>query len=263
MRAGADARTGDGAGILIQLPDEFFRAVIGRGAAARRRSTASPSASCRATSQARARRARAAPRRRGRGRRASGSSAGATCRSTSTRSATPAAAAAPRDRQLIVAAVARARRRPGRLRAQALRDPPCRRDRRRARPRDPELLGAQTIVYKGMLMAPQLARCFPDLRDPKHEERARAGPLALLDQHLPELGARPPLPDGRPQRRDQHGARQRQLDARARVAAGLGALRRRPRRRCCRSCARAAPTPRTSTTCSSCSCSPAARCRTR
>ena len=122
---------------------------------------------------------------------------------------------------------------------------------------------SRTIVYKGMLMAPQLAGCYPDLRDPRIEERARARPLALLDEHLPELGARAPLPDDRPQRRDQHAARQRQLDARARVAARLRALRRRPRRRCCRSCVPAARTRRTSTTCSSCSCSRAARCRTR
>ena len=55
---------------------------------------------------------------------------------------------------------------------------------------------------------------------------ARARALALLDEHVPELGARPPLPDDRPQRRGQHAARQRQLDAGPRVAARLGAVRR-------------------------------------
>ena len=35
-------------------------------------------------------------------------------------------------------------------------------------------------------------------------DRARAGALALLDQHLPQLGAGAPVPDDRPQRRDQH-----------------------------------------------------------
>ena len=60
-------------------------------------------------------------------------------------------------------------------------------------------------------------------------EPPRARPLALLHQHVPELGARPPVPDDRPQRRGQHAARQRQLDARARVPARLGAVRRRPR----------------------------------
>ncbi len=42
--AGADARTGDGAGVLIQLPDEFFRAEIG-SELPRAAVTASPRAS--------------------------------------------------------------------------------------------------------------------------------------------------------------------------------------------------------------------------
>ena len=41
----------------------------------------------------------------------------------------------------------------------------------------------------------------------------RDGPLALLDEHLPELGARPPVPVHLAQRRDQHAPRERQLDA--------------------------------------------------
>ena len=44
---------------------------------------------------------------------------------------------------------------------------------------------------------------------------------ALLDQHLPVVEARAPLPHGRPQRRDQHAARQRQLDG---GAAGVGVV---------------------------------------
>ena len=87
---------------------------------------------------------------------------------------------------------------------------------------------SRTIVYKGMLTAPQLPRYFTDLRDPRLASQAGARPLALLDQHLPQLGAGPPLPDDRPQRRGQHAARQRQLDARPRVAARLRAVRRRP-----------------------------------
>ena len=71
------------------------------------------------------------------------------------------------------------------------------------------------------------------------ETARRARPQPLLHQHVPELGARAPVPDDRPQRRDQHAARQRQLDARARVAAALRAVRRRPREGRCRSCARA------------------------
>ena len=40
--------------------------------------------------------------------------------------------------------------------------------------------------------------------------------LALLHQHVPFVAARPALPHGRPQRRDQHRARQPQLDGRPR-----------------------------------------------
>ena len=51
--------------------------------------------------------------------------------------------------------------------------------------------------------------------------RARARAPALLDQHVPELAARASLSHGRAQRRDQHAARQRQLDG---GAAGLGVV---------------------------------------
>ena len=56
----------------------------------------------------------------------------------------------------------------------------------------------------------------------------RHGPLAILDQHLPELGARPPLPVHLPQRRDQHAPRQRQLDAGPAEDVLVEAVRRRP-----------------------------------
>ena len=53
----------------------------------------------------------------------------------------------------------------------------------------------------------QLRRFFPDLdrRAPREPHRARA--LAVLDQHVPVLAARPPVPPHRPQRRDQHPRR--------------------------------------------------------
>ncbi len=87
---------------------------------------------------------------------------------------------------------------------------------------------SRTIVYKGMLTSPQLLGYFPDLQDERFESALAPRPLALLHQHVPELGARAPVPDDRPQRRDQHAARQRQLDARARVAARQRAVRRGP-----------------------------------
>ena len=89
---------------------------------------------------------------------------------------------------------------------------------------------SRTLVYKGMLMSPQLPRVLPGPARRADEDEARARPLALQHEHLPELAARAPVPLHRPQRRDQHAARQRQLDAGARVAAAVGGLRRRPRR---------------------------------
>ena len=61
---------------------------------------------------------------------------------------------------------------------------------------------------------------FPDLRDPDMRVGAGAGAPALLHQHVPVVAAGAPVPLHRAQRRDQHAARQHQLDARA-------------RRRCC------------------------------
>ena len=93
-------------------------------------------------------------------------------------------------------------------------------------------------------------------------ERARAGAPALLHQHLPDLVAGASLPDDRAQRRDQHAARQQQLDG---GAAGLGvveALRRRHLASSGRSPTRASPTPPASTTRSNSWCRAATRSRT-
>ena len=123
---------------------------------------------------------------------------------------------------------ARFRRRPARVRAQALRDPTGGRARGRPGARDPELLG-ENAGLQGNADRPPARPVFPRPRRRADGERARACALTLLDEHLPELGARPSVSHDRPQRRDQHAARQRQLDSRARVAAGLGAFRQRHR----------------------------------
>ncbi len=92
---------------------------------------------------------------------------------------------------------------------------------------------------------------------------AGAGALALQHQHLPELGPRAPLPLSRAQRRDQHAARQHQLDAGARGAVRVGAVRRGHEEDPADRQSRTAATRRCSTTRWSCWCSRAARCRTR
>ena len=116
----------------------------------------------------------------------------------------------------------------GSVRAQAVRDPPRDRARRRPRAGAPELLEPDDRLQGDADRAAAAALLPRSARSPRRLA-AGARALALLHQYVPQLGARPPVPDDRPQRRGQHAARQRQLDARARVAAGLRAVRRRPR----------------------------------
>ncbi len=73
---------------------------------------------------------------------------------------------------------------------------------------------------------------------PTSSTRASSRALAMVHsrfshEHVPDLGARAPVPLHLPQRRDQHAARQRQLDARPREPVRVEALRRRPQRRSC------------------------------
>ena len=89
-------------------------------------------------------------------------------------------------------------------------------------------LSRRTIVYKGLLIADQMAKFYHDLLDPDFESGVRAGALALQHQHASRLEARAPLPLRLPQRRDQHAARQRQLDAARETQFAVGGVRRRP-----------------------------------
>ena len=77
-------------------------------------------------------------------------------------------------------------------------------------------LSANTLIYKGMLGGPDRGD-VPGRDGPPGGFRAGARAPALLDQHLPVVAPRPPVPDDRPQRRDQHAAREHQLDARAAI----------------------------------------------
>ena len=113
----------------------------------------------------------------------------------------------------------------GRVRAQAVRDQAPDRAQRRRRPRAPELLEPDDGLQGDADRPAAASVLHRPARSPAGvAPGARA--LALLDQHVPELGARPPLPDDRPQRRGQHAAGQRQLDAGAGVTARLGSVRR-------------------------------------
>ena len=157
----------------------------------------------------------------------------------------------PVIRQLFIEAGPGFDARPGRLRAQALRHPP-----HLELAAGPDFYVASLLVAHDRLQGDAHPRPAARLL-PRPERRAMASAhgaraLALLDQHVPELAAGPPVPRDRPQRRDQHADGQRQLDARARVPAGLRAVRAAICRRSCRSSRRATRTRRRSTTSSSC-----------
>ena len=222
---GADVRTGDGAGLLLQLPARASSAPSSTSSCPSRGATASrllpaarrdPPPPDRGA--ARAQRPRRGPARARLARRA---------RSTRTH--------VGRHRQRLAPAHPPALRR-GRARASSTTRTPSSASstssaasssspsaptstRRRSR--------AARSSTRGCSRRPSCAASTPTCRTSASPARWRSC-TALLDEHLPELGARPPLPRDLPQRRDQHADGQRQLDARARVAARLRALRHRP-----------------------------------
>ena len=82
-------------------------------------------------------------------------------------------------------------------------------------------LSSRTIVYKGLLLAPQIAEFYQELSDPD-----AMSALCLVHQRFstntfPTWQLAHPYRYHLPQRRDQHRARQRQLDARARSPCSL------------------------------------------
>ena len=79
------------------------------------------------------------------------------------------------------------------------------------------------------------------------DQRAVPGAPALFDQHVSELEAGAPVPLHLPQRRNQHAARQYELDVRAAIRAGVSACLATTSRSCCPSSRRAAATPPCST----------------
>ena len=117
------------------------------------------------------------------------------------------------------------------------------------------LLPAEPLGQHPHLQGHALGRPDRDHVPGHHGPAGRVGagprPPALLHQHLPVLAAGAPVPLHRPQRRDQHAARQHQLDARARGPLPVARCSATTSRRSCRSSSRAAATRPSSTTCSS------------
>ena len=266
---GADPRAGDGAGILVQIPHRLLqegRDKLGFKLPDAGRIRDRRSCSCRPT------------------RIGGRSSATSMRRRSSARACTLHRLARRADRQLDArrkreadragapAGVHRPRQEDqerGRFRAPALHPAQVDLERDLCAPRAPavELLPGVDLLPHGRLQGHVPGRPARHLLSrparPGFRERARAGASALLDQHVPDLVARASLPDDRPQRRNQHAARQQQLDG---GAAGVGvvtAVRRRHHPSCGRSPTKASPTPPASTTRSNSWCRAATRSRTR
>ncbi len=84
---------------------------------------------------------------------------------------------------------------------------------------------SRTIVYKGLLLARQLETFYLDLVESADGVGAGARSPAVRDQHVPDLEAGASLPLHRAQRRDQHRARQHELDERATAHDEIGVAR--------------------------------------
>ena len=89
------------------------------------------------------------------------------------------------------------------------------------------ILSANRTVYKGMLTATQVRQYYPDLAEPDFLSALAIVHSRFLDQYLSILGSGPPLPLCRPQRRNQHAPRQPQLDAGAVRITRIAGFRRR------------------------------------
>ena len=219
---GADVRTGDGAGILTQIPDAFFRAGLRRSSCPSRGATAWASASSRATRRCAARSRSCSSSTCAS--RASASWAGATCRSTR---ATSARRPTARVRSSASSSSGRATGRGPRTRTPSSASSTSSAA-SSSSPRPGLLLAVASrrgpASTRACSWPAQVARLLPRPAGRALRERAGARALALQHEHLPQLGARPSVPRDRPQRRDQHADGQRQLDARPRVPAGASEL---------------------------------------
>ena len=227
---GCDPETGDGAGILIQIPDKFFRrecASLGFTLAACRASTASAWSSCPSST-------RSACVCEGILERISTEegltvSAGATRRSIGEAIGRVARASQPYIEQFFVRCA------PGmdqetferklyvvmkRAENEVLASPEV---------KDKSFfyipsLSSRTIVYKGLLLAPQIANFYSELSDPD-----AMSALCLVHQRFstntfPTWQLAHPFRYDLPQRRDQHRSRKRELDARAAVRSEVAAV---------------------------------------
>ena len=85
-------------------------------------------------------------------------------------------------------------------------------------------LSSRTIIYKGLLLAPQITEFYKELLEPDVTSA-----LCLVHQRFstntfPSWKLAHPVSLPVPQRRNQYAARQRELDVRAAVGSGVSAI---------------------------------------
>ena len=155
---GAEVNTGDGAGILLQIPDAFFRAVVAFELPAGGRLRRGP----RLPAHRRRRRGDGRDRRDSRPRRACACSAGASCPPTPTAptSGPPRAASCPRS-----ASCSSRARRASAASTWSAAPSACASAPSTSTDVYFPSLSPRTIVYKGMLSEPQVEAFYPDLSD--------------------------------------------------------------------------------------------------
>ena len=196
----ADGKTGDGAGIHVEIPQDFFADAV----AARRRTSCAradrgrpgvPAArpiSARRSAAGRSSRPRSCAS-------ATRSMAGARCRSTSTCIGEKANATRPEIEQIMIWNAQG--RRPRRAFERDLYVIRRRIEKQAIAAQIPELyfcsLSSRSIIYKGMFLAEQLSEFYPDLLDERFVSPLRDLSPALFDQHLPDLAAGAAVPHAR------------------------------------------------------------------
>ncbi len=215
-----EKNTGDGAGILFQVPHHFFRKRLKSAARfCRQRATMAWPCCLRRTTRARMPAAclrRVAPRP------ACRCSFGARCRSTRTTWRRRPAPACPLScRPSWAVRTTRPPAMPSSVACTCAAAP----SKRRPTPSLPCAtkifyvcsISSRTIVYKGMLVATQMRRFFIDLNDAAVKTAVALVHSRYSTNTTPSSGARTPQPLYHPQRRDQHPQGQRQLDPRPRT----------------------------------------------
>ena len=120
-------------------------------------------------------------------------------------------------------------RRPGRVRAPPLRRPPARRARGRRRRSRSRASPRGRSSTRACSRPRSSHRFYADLRDPELQSALAVVHSRFSTNTFPSWELAHPLRLLRPQRRDQHARRQRQLDAGARGGAALGLVRLRSR----------------------------------